>query len=110
MRSSPSVNDVLTRIWRTGFDTTRRVELEAFAETISAPMFRRLPGCLGYIYAISEGTWITQTFWESEDHIRRAEDSAVYQEVVAKIVAAGFLGDTQTTEIFEVTGYQPPGA
>jgi hypothetical protein len=30
--------------------------------------------------------------------------------VVAKIVAAGFLGDTQTTEIFEVTGYQPPGA
>ena len=43
---------------------------------ISAPTFCELPGCLGYIYAVADGTWITQTFWESEDYIHAAEESA----------------------------------
>ncbi len=105
-----TVVSMLTRIWRTDFDTRRRGELEQFAREISAPMFRRLPGCLGYIYAIADATWITQTFWESENHIREAEASALYREVVSKILAMGFLGNRQTTEVFEVTDYAaPPG-
>ncbi len=96
------------RIWRTDFDITRQGELQTFATEISAPMFRRLPGCLGYIHAVADGTWITQTFWESEDHIRAAEASEDYREVVSNILATGFLGDRQTTEVFEVTSYAAP--
>ena len=96
------------RIWRTDFDITRQDELQAFAIEISAPMFRQLPGCLGYIYAVADGTWITQTFWESDDYIHAAEASAVYREVVSNILATGCLGDRQTTEIFEVTSYEAP--
>ncbi len=96
------------RILRTDFDITRQDELQAFAIEISAPMFRQLPGCLGYIYAVADGTWITQTFWESEDYIHAAEASAVYKEVVSNILATGCLGDRQTTEIFKVTSYEAP--
>lgn len=100
---------MLIRIWRTEFDATRRSELQHFAEEISAPMFRRLGGCLGYVYAVSGSTWITQTFWESHEAIDNAEASALYQEVVGGILATGFLGDEQTTEVFEVTAYAVPG-
>ena len=101
---------MFTRIWRTEFDTARQDELQRFAEDISASMFRQLPGCLGYLHAIAGSTWITQTFWESEQHIRDAEASAVYRDVVSRILATGFLGDQQSTEVFEVTGYAaPPG-
>lgn len=96
------------RLWRTDFDLARRDELQRFAEEISSPMFRQLPGCLGYIHAAADGTWITQTFWESEDYIRKAEASAAYREVVSKILATGYLGDRQTIEIFEVTSYAAP--
>ena len=108
--SSPTVFLMFTRIWRTEFDTARQDELQRFAEDISAPMFHQLPGCVGYLHAVTGSTWITQTFWESEQHIKDAEASAVYREVVSAILATGFLGDQQSTEVFEVTGYAaPPG-
>ncbi len=99
---------MLIRIWRSDFDTTRRDELQRFADEISAPMFRRLPGCLGFVYGAAGSTWITQTFWDSEQHIEEAEASELYQNVVSRILGTGFLGDDQRTEVFEVTAYEPP--
>ncbi len=101
---------MLTRIWTTGFDTARRDELQRFADEISAPMFRQLPGCLGYLYAVTGSTWITQSFWASEADIEAAEASALYRDVVGRITEAAFLGNEQTAEVFEVTTYAaPPG-
>ncbi len=71
-------------------------------------MFRSLAGCVGYVFAVAGSTWLTQTFWETEDDIANAESSALYQEVVGEILAAGILGDEQTTEVLEVTAYAPP--
>jgi hypothetical protein len=99
---------VVTRIWTTEFDVARRDELQRFADEISAPMFRQLPGCLGYLYAVTGSTWITQTFWESEQDIVTAEMSDLYKDVVGKILAAGFLGDRQAAEVFEITSFAPP--
>jgi heme-degrading monooxygenase HmoA len=96
---------VFIRIWRTDFDVSRLDELQSFADETSAEMFGRLPGCLGYIYAVAGSTWITQTFWESEQDIRDAEDSTPYRDVVSRLVSTGVLGDNQDTEVFEITGY-----
>jgi hypothetical protein len=95
-------------LWRTDFDPSRRDELQYFADVTSAAMFRQLPGCLGYVYAVSGATWITQTFWAAESDIAAAEASSLYRRVVGEIVAAGFLGDRQETEVFEVTTYAAP--
>jgi hypothetical protein len=100
---------MLTRIWMTEFDVERRDELQSFAVEVSAPMFRRLDGCLGHIYAVQGSTWVTQTFWTSEDDIATAESSALYKDGVGQILAAGF-GDHQTITVFEVTDYAPPDA
>lgn len=99
---------MLIRIWRTDFDKTREAELQRFADEVSAPMFTRLTGCVGYVYAVAGDQWITQTFWESEEAIEKAEASQLYRDVVSRIHAAGFLGDRQTTEVFEVTAYAAP--
>ncbi len=103
-----SVARVLTRLWVTDFDVERRDELESFAIEVSAPMFRTLSGCLGYIYAVEGSTWITQTFWASENDIVVAESSALYRDVVARILAAGFLIGNQTTMVLQVAEYAPP--
>jgi len=97
-----------TRLWTTGYDVARKDELDAFADQVSGPMFDQLPGCLGYIHASTDERWITQTFWESESDIRLAEESSVYQDVVARILDAGFLRGAQTTDVLEVTSYAPP--
>jgi len=99
---------MLTRIWTTEFDAARRDELQRFADEISAPMFRRLPGCIGYLYAVTDSTWITQSFWASQADIEAAEASAQYRDVVGRIMEAGFLGDDQTVAVFEVTTYAAP--
>ncbi len=108
--SSYTAHRVVTRIWRTGFDESRLDELQRFAEEVSAPMFGRLPGCLGYVYAVTGSTWVTQTFWESEKHVAEAEASSLYRDVVDRILAAGFLDGEQTTEVLAVTGYALPPA
>jgi hypothetical protein len=53
---------MLLRLWGTEFDPERLDELKRFANEVSAPMFRELPGCLGSIFAVDGSTWITQTF------------------------------------------------
>lgn len=94
---------MITRIWKTRFDPIRLTELQEFANTISAPMLGALPGCIGQIHANDGQTWITQTFWESRDHIARAEIDPRYRDTVQAILAAGFLCGEQTTELFDVT-------
>ena len=101
---------MLTRLWITEFDVDRRDELERFAFEVSAPMFRGLRGCLGYIYAVEGSTWITQTFWATENDIVRAESSALYRDVVSRILEAGFLAGDQTTTVLQVAEYAPPVA
>lgn len=98
---------MVARIWRTQFDPERLEELQRFARDVSAPMFRELPGCLGYLYGVSGSTWITQTFWASHDHIAAAEESALYRDVVDRILAAGFLRPPQETELFDISDYAP---
>lgn len=94
---------MLLRIWRTSFDRARLDELQRFADDISSGMFRELEGCLGYSYANRGSEWLTITRWTSQEAIDRAEKSALYQAVVDDIVSRGFLGDTQTTEVYELT-------
>jgi hypothetical protein len=94
---------MITRIWKTRFDPTRLTELQEFADTISAPMLEVFPGCIGQIHANDGQTWITQTFWESHDHIAQAETDPRYRDTVRAILAAGFLYGDQTTELFDVT-------
>ena len=96
------------RVWTTSFDPDRLDELRRFAESVSTPMFRELPGCLGQVHAVRDDEWITQTYWESPSHIEFAVGSERYQEVVARIMAAGFLRGTPSTEIFEMVEYSPP--
>ena len=95
-------------MWRTRFDPDRLGELQSFAESVSKPMFGELPGCLGQVHAVRDDEWITQTYWESPFHIESATASERYQDVVARIVAAGFLRGTPSTEVFEVVEYSPP--
>jgi heme-degrading monooxygenase HmoA len=99
---------MITRIWRTNFDPRRLTELRQFADTISAPMFESLPGCVGQVHANDGHTWITQTFWESHDHIAQAEASTTYRDTVRAILATGFLRGDQATELFTVTKATPP--
>jgi quinol monooxygenase YgiN len=101
---------MLIRIWRTGFDTTRLPELQQFADDVSGPMFRSFQGCMGYVFAVDGSTWITQTFWESADHLEKAEASDDYRRVVERIGGIGVLEGDQTTEVFEITTYRalPP--
>lgn len=100
---------MLLRIWRTEFDPARRDELERFAEQVSAPMLLESEGCLGYLYACTGSTWITQTYWVSREAIYRAEASAAYRNVVRRILATGLLGEVQTTEVMEIVGGSAPG-
>lgn len=99
---------MFTRIWKTEFDSERVEELIDFARDVSAPMFARLPGCLGHVYAVAGETWITQTYWDSEESIRRAEASTLYNDVVSRIIQLGILGTSQTTDVYEVIDWSPP--
>ena len=74
------------------YEFARRDELQRFAEEISAPMFRSLPGCLGFVYGVAGSTWVSQTFWDTEEHIEDAEASALYRDVVSRLLDTGVLG------------------
>jgi len=42
------------------------------------------PGCLGFVYGVAGSKWVTQTFWDTEEHIEDAEASALYRDVVSR--------------------------
>lgn len=100
---------MLLRLWRTRFEPARLRELQEFADTISSPMFERLDGCQGVIFAVDGDTWLTVTLWTDREAIETAEAAPEYRQTVARILAAGFLRGDQQTSVFEVTGYNLPG-
>ena len=95
---------MIIRIWTTGFDPSRRDELDAFANDVSKPMLRRQPGNLGVIFAADGDEWLTITLWEDEPAIAGLDTSADYQDTVAKILAAGFLVGEQVTRTYDDHG------
>ncbi len=99
---------MLTRLWTTEFDVDRRSELERFANEISRPMFEQMAGFLGYIYAVSDAIWLTQTFWESEADIEACEKSPVYLAVVDQLMSTGLVVGNQSTAIYQVAGSALP--
>jgi hypothetical protein len=72
--------------------------LQSFAVEVSAPMFRRLDGCLGHIYAVEGSTRITQTFWTHRVARRRIlssrSESTSFRTVSGRGMHARKLGHT----------------
>jgi hypothetical protein len=100
---------LLLRIWTTRYDPARRAELEAFAHTVSLPMFHRQQGLRGVLFAANADLFATMTFWESQEAIRKLEqESADYAEVVRRITLSGFLVGEQRVEVLEVVGGDLP--
>jgi heme-degrading monooxygenase HmoA len=100
---------VLLRIWTTRYDPARRAELEAFAHTVSLPMFRRQQGLRGVLFAANSDHFATVTFWESQEAIRKLEqESTDYADAVGRITLTGFLVGEQRVEVLEVVGGDAP--
>jgi heme-degrading monooxygenase HmoA len=100
---------LLMRIWTTRYDPARRAELEAFAHTVSLPMFRRQQGLRGVLFAASGDHFVTVTFWESHEAIRKLEqESADYADAVRRLMLTGLLVGEQRVEVFEVVGGDSP--
>jgi heme-degrading monooxygenase HmoA len=100
---------LLLRIWTTRYDPARRAELEAFAQTVSLPMFHRQQGLRGVLFAANGDLFAAVTFWESQEAIRKLEqESADYAEVVRRIMLTGFLLGEQRVEVLEVVGGDLP--
>jgi heme-degrading monooxygenase HmoA len=100
---------VLLRIWTTRYDPARRAELEAFAHTVSLPMFHRQQGLRGVLFAANADLFATMTFWESQEAIRKLEqESADYADAVRRITLTGFLVGEQRVEVLEVVGGDLP--
>jgi heme-degrading monooxygenase HmoA len=100
---------LLLRIWTTRYDPARRAELEAFAHSVSLPMFHRQQGLVGVLFAANGDHFATVTFWDSQEAIRKLEqESADYAEVVRRITLAGFLVGEQRVEVLEVIEGDPP--
>jgi heme-degrading monooxygenase HmoA len=100
---------LLLRIWTTRYDPARRAELEAFAHTVSLPMFHRQQGLHGVLFAANGDHFATVTFWESQEAIRKLEqESADYADAVRRITLTGFLVGEQRVEVLEVVGGDLP--
>jgi heme-degrading monooxygenase HmoA len=100
---------LLLRIWTTRYDPARRAELEAFAHTVSLPMFHRQQGLHGVLFAANGDHFATVTFWESQEAIRKLEqESADYADAVRRITLTGFLAGEQRVEVLEVVGGDLP--
>jgi heme-degrading monooxygenase HmoA len=95
---------MLLRIWKVGLSPGKAAELEAFANAVSLPMFRRQPGCLAVFFARTETECATVTMWLSTQSIETMEGSAEYQRVVRQIEESGILQDNHVTEVFSVYG------
>lgn len=97
------------RIWTTRYDRARRAELEAFAHTVSLPMFHRQQGLRGVLFAANSDHFATVTFWASHEAIRKLEqESADYAEAVRRITLTGLLVGEQRVEVLEVVGGDVP--
>ena len=93
------------RIWTTRYDPARRAELEAFAHTVSLPMFHRQQGLRGVLFAATGDHFATVTFWESHEAIRTLEQESVeYADAVRRITLTGLLVGEQRVEVFELVG------
>jgi heme-degrading monooxygenase HmoA len=100
---------LLMRIWTTRYDPARRAELEAFAHTVSLPMFHRQQGLRGVLFAATGDHFATVSFWESHEAIRTLEqESAEYADAVRRITLTGLLVGEQRVEVFELVGGDSP--
>jgi quinol monooxygenase YgiN len=92
---------MITRIWTTEVSPAHLEDYEAFAQTISLPMFRQQPGCEGVLMFRDGGSCHVLTLWRSQSDIDALATSQSYNETVQRILSAGFLVGDQTTRTYE---------
>ena len=85
---------MLLRIWKVALTPGKAVELEAFAQTTSLPMFQEQPGCRSVFFTRTETACVTVTVWDSERSVEQLEASDRYRQVVRTIEHSGILGDS----------------
>lgn len=91
---------MLARIWTATVDEPRADEYEAFARSVSLPMFQRKRGFRGALMARQESKCLVITLWTDESAVAALDASPDYKAVVARILAAGFLGPVQSTSVY----------
>jgi heme-degrading monooxygenase HmoA len=93
---------LIGRIWRTGIKSGQAEAYEAFARTVSLPMFRAQRGFAGVLMA-REGNraWVL-TLWRDQAAIDALASSESYAATVDRILASGFLDGEQSTEVAEL--------
>jgi len=95
---------MLLRIWKVGIAPAKAAALEAFANTVSLPMFKAQAGCLGVFFTRTDRHCATVTIWESQQAVDAMETTTLYQDVVRQIEDSGILGSDHQTEVFSVYG------
>lgn len=93
---------MILRSWRTGIDESRADEYDAFAHTVSTPMFHQQRGFRGLLLARSENLRVVFTLWQDADSAEALNSSETYRRTVAAIQEAGFLRPPQSVELLTV--------
>lgn len=91
---------MIVRVWTVGIVNGMSDKLEKFANEISLPMFRKLPGCLGVFFTRNENVCATITVWDSEESIKALDSSSTYKSVVRAIEESGILEGDHVTEVY----------
>ncbi|MBC8084639.1 MAG: hypothetical protein H7Z21_15685 [Hymenobacter sp.] len=92
---------MIVRIWTTGLVAGCRATYQAFAESVSLPMFRRQSGLRGVHVLVQAGQSQVLTYWDDAPSITRMEQSADYQATVAQLGQAQVLQGPQRVELFD---------
>ena len=100
----PPVFCELLRIWTVGIADGKNKELEAFANNVSAPMFKNAHGCMGVLFAQAGDECKTITIWDNPESVAALNDSPAYKTVVAAIEDSGILSGEHHTEVLELYG------
>lgn len=95
---------MIVRVWTVGIVNGMYDKLEKFANEISLPMFRELPGCLGVFFTRNENVCATITIWDSEKSIKALDSSNTYKSVVHAIEESGILEGEHVTEVYHLYG------
>lgn len=95
---------MIVRVWTVGIADGMTDKLETFANEISLPMFRKLPGCLGVLFTRRGNVCATITMWDSDESIKALDSSRVYQSVVRAIEESGILEGKHGTEVYHTYG------
>lgn len=92
----------IARIWRTHIDPARAEDYERFARDVSLPMFRQQPGFEGVLMLRDGARCEVITLWQSAEDIAMLDRSTTYKDVVARIIAQGFITGEQRVKMMSL--------